>query len=60
MTLGYFDILAAHKVYALPHNHGESRIDYAKRFFQEIRGLGCIAIVTASRGKIRRRALRGL
>lgn len=62
MRLGYYDRAqggARITIYALPRNKGESRADYARRFFSEIRGLGNVALVLLDNRKHRVIARRG-
>ncbi len=45
-SLGYSDRIPGHRpvIYALPRKRGESRADYMRRFFREVRGLGHVRL----------------
>jgi hypothetical protein len=66
MQLGYFDIAQPTKIYRLPKRDTRSPLfslrstGYVQSFFQQIRGLGCIGIVTIEGNRVTRRAIRGL
>lgn len=55
-SLGWRDAYmgGAGKVFVLPRNRGESRADYARRFFDAIRGLGHVFLYLGNRRIARR------
>lgn len=62
MRLGYKDILGGHiyefKKIDTRKDLFNSNTDYAKRFFEEIKGLGCVVLVKIKGNKVRRIASR--
>ena len=67
MKLGYMDRVERTTIHVLPKrrrsnlfNESENTSDYATRFFQEIHGLGNVALVKIQHGKQHRIGLRGI